>query len=146
MYSTGPADWAIKVKGWDGFCLVNEGNITFLSYLPTPPLGQDMTQGQFLSGVEQVWIQNFPSPRLVSLPRLKYPVCLPIAGGRIIGFIPFQRVLVLREMQSVTSRIWTRIAVFISYGDNDYTTGTSNYINYYYDLSKSESELGLKMQ
>ena len=28
-------------------------------------------------------------------------------------------------MQSVLSRIWTRIAVFISYGDNDYTTGTS---------------------
>ena len=22
-----------------------------VSYLPTPPLGQDMTQGQFLSGV-----------------------------------------------------------------------------------------------
>ena len=29
-------------------------------------------------------------------------------------------------MQSVSSRIWTRIAVFISHGDNDYTTGTSN--------------------
>ena len=29
------------------------------------------------------------------------------------------------EMQSVSSRIWTHIAVFISYGDNDYTTGTS---------------------
>ena len=29
-------------------------------------------------------------------------------------------------MQSVSSRIWTRIAVFISYGDNDYTTGTSS--------------------
>ena len=29
-------------------------------------------------------------------------------------------------MQSVSSRIWTRIAVFISYGDNDYITGTSN--------------------
>ena len=27
-------------------------------------------------------------------------------------------------MQSVLSRIWTRIAAFISYGDNDYTTGT----------------------
>ena len=26
-------------------------------------------------------------------------------------------------MQSVSSRIWTRIAVFISYGDNDYTAG-----------------------
>ena len=23
----------------------------YISYLPTPPLGQDMTQGQFLSGV-----------------------------------------------------------------------------------------------
>ena len=29
-------------------------------------------------------------------------------------------------MQSVSSRIWTRVAVFISYDDNDYTTGTSN--------------------
>ena len=28
-------------------------------------------------------------------------------------------------MQSVTSRIWTRVAVSISYDDNDYTTGTS---------------------
>ena len=32
-------------------------------------------------------------------------------------------VLVLCEMQSVSSRIWTRVAVFISYDDNDYTTG-----------------------
>ena len=31
-------------------------------------------------------------------------------------------------MQSVSSRIWTRVAVFISYDDNDYTTGTSRYI------------------
>ncbi len=28
-------------------------------------------------------------------------------------------------MQSVTSRIWTRVAVSIPYDDNDYTTGTS---------------------
>ena len=42
---------------------------------PTPPLGQDMTQGQFLSGVWQVWIQSFPSPRLVASPRLKNLVC-----------------------------------------------------------------------
>ena len=27
-------------------------------------------------------------------------------------------------MQSVSSRIWTRVAVFISYDDNNYTTGT----------------------
>ena len=77
------------------------------SYLPTPPLWQDMTQGQFLSGVLQVWIQSFPSPRLVASPRLKIslPYYLPIAGGRVIGFIPFPRVLVLCEMQSVSSRI-----------------------------------------
>ena len=27
-------------------------------------------------------------------------------------------------MQSVSSKIWTRVAVFISYDDNNYTTGT----------------------
>ena len=32
-------------------------------------------------------------------------------------------------MQLVTSRIWTRVAVFISYDDNHYTTGTFE-INY----------------
>ena len=52
------------------------------------------------------------------------PYYLPI-GGRIIGFIPFPRVLVLCEMQSVSFRIWTHVAVSISYDDNHYTTGTS---------------------
>ena len=34
--------------------------ISTISYLPTPPpLGQDVTQGQFLSGVYQIWIQKF---------------------------------------------------------------------------------------
>ena len=53
------------------------------------------------------------------------PYYLSIIGGRIIGFIPFPRVLVPCELQSVSSRIWTRVAVFISYDDNLYTTGTS---------------------
>ena len=57
-------------------------------------------------------------------PSLSY--YLPIAGGRIIGFIPFPRVLVLCEMQSVSSRIWTRVAVSISCDNNHYTTGTSH--------------------
>ena len=52
------------------------------------------------------------------------PYYLPIAGGRIIEFMPFPRVLVLCEMQSVSSRIGTRVAVSISYDDNHYTTGT----------------------
>ena len=51
------------------------------------------------------------------------PYYLPIAGGRIIGIIPFPMVLVLYEMQSVSSRIWTRVAVSISYDDNHYTIG-----------------------
>ena len=42
------------------------------------------------------------------------PYYLPIAGGTIIGFIPFPRVLVLGEMYSASSRIWTRVAVCIS--------------------------------
>ena len=55
------------------------------------------------------------------------PYYLPIAGGRIIGFIPFPRVLVLCEMPSVSSRIWTRVTVSISYDDNHYTIGTLFY-------------------
>ena len=31
----------------------------------------------------------------------------------------------LCEMQAVSSRIWTHVAVSISYDDNYYTTGTS---------------------
>ena len=37
-------------------------------------------------------------------------------------------------MQSVSSRIWTRVAVSISYDDNHYTTGTSK--NYTYTKLK----------
>ena len=35
---------------------------------------------------------------------------------------------VLCEMQSASSRIWTRVTVSISYNDNHYTTGTSTCI------------------
>ena len=57
---------------------------------------------------------------------LSLPYYLPIAGGRIIGFIPFPLVLVLCEMQSVLPRILTRVVVSISYDDNHYTTGNNN--------------------
>ena len=56
---------------------------------------------------------------------ISLPYYLPIAGGRIIGYIPFPKVLVLCEMHSVLSRIWTRVAVSNSYDDNHYTTGTN---------------------
>ena len=63
---------------------------------------------------------------LIKAEEISLPYYLPIAKGRIIGFIPFPRGLVLCEMQSVSSRIWTRVAVSISFNDNHYTTGTSS--------------------
>ena len=33
-------------------------------------------------------------------------------------------------MQSILSRIWTRVAVSISYDDNHYTTGTSSVLGF----------------
>ena len=71
-------------------------------------------------------------------PSLSY--YLPIAGGRIIGFIPLPRVLVLCEMQSASSRIWSRVAVFISYDDNHYTTGTSTWNH----LTVGEKKINIK--
>ena len=62
---------------------------------------------------ETSWLTKAEDPSL--------PYYLSIAGGIIIGFIPFLMVLVLCEMQSVSSRIWTRVAVSISYNDNHYT-------------------------
>ena len=45
-------------------------------------------------------------------------------------------------MQSVSSRIWTRVAVSISYDDNHYTTGTSIFYIVYFMLCLSESKRG----
>ena len=64
------------------------------------------------------------------------PYYFPIAGGRIIGFIPFPRVLVLCEMQLAWSRIWTRVAVSISNDDNHYTTGTFIFLSLSLYLSR----------
>ena len=94
---------------------------------PTPQLGQDKTQGQFfrwcLTGLNSELFFSYTS-WLTKIEEPSLPYYLPIAIGRIIGFIPFPRVLVLCEMQSVSSRIWIRVAMSISYDDNHYTTGS----------------------
>ena len=115
-------------KIWSLFSRVM-GQIVSRPYLPTPPLGQDMTQGQFkqsLAGLNSEF--SFSSISCLTKaeePSLSY---LPIAGGRIIEVIPFPRVLVLCDKQSVSSRIWTRVAMSISYDDNHNTTENSSTI------------------
>ena len=64
---------------------------------------------------------------LIKAEELSLSYYLPIAGGRIIRFIPFPRVLVLCEMQPASSRIWFRVAVSILYEDKHYTTCTSSF-------------------
>ena len=56
---------------------------------------------------------------MVKEPSLLY--YLPIAGRRIVGFIPFPRILALCEIQIASSRIWARVTVSISYDYIHYT-------------------------
>ena len=75
-----------------------------LSYLRTPPFGQDKTQGQFFKRSLTGFNSEFYFCKTSCLTKAEEPSLsyyLPIAGGRIIGFTPFPRVLVLCEMQSV---------------------------------------------
>ena len=98
------------------------------SYLPNPSAraGYD-TRSIFKRSLTGLNSELFFSLTVLLLTKAEEPSLSyysPIAGGRIIGFIPFPRVLVLCEMQSVSFRIWTRVVVSISYDDNHYTTGT----------------------
>ena len=116
--------------------LLNDHHVYIYIYIyiyiftnPSPRAGYDMRSifKQSLTGLNSEFSFSLTSCLTkAEEPSLSY--YLPIAGGRIIGFIPFPRVLVLCEMQSVLSRIWTLVAVSISYDDNHYTTGTSIYL------------------
>ena len=75
---------------------------------------------------------EFSSPRLVAIPRLmiSLPYYLLIAEERLIGFITFARVLALCEVQIVSFRIWTLVAVSVSYDGNHCTTNVSILISW----------------
>ena len=67
-----------------------------------------MTQGHIfkrsLTGLKsEIFFSETSS--LTEPEELSLPYYLPIAGGRIIEFIPFLRLLVLCKMQSDSSRI-----------------------------------------
>ena len=81
-----------------------------------------MTQGQFFKWSLTGLNSEFSFSKTSCLTKAEEPSLsyyLPIAGGRIIEFIPLPRVLVLCEMQQVSS---------ISHDDKHYTTGTSTLI------------------
>ena len=82
--------------------------LLILSYLPNPSAraGCD-TRSIFkrsLTGLNSEFSFSKTSC-LAKAKELSLSYYFPIAGGRTIGFIPFPRVLVLCEMQSVRSRI-----------------------------------------
>ena len=100
--------------------------LVILSYLPKPSARAGYDTGSIFKRSLTGLNSEFSFSLTSCLTKAKEPSLsyyLPIAGRRMIGFIPFPRVLVLCEMQSVWSRIWTRVAVIISYDDNHYTTG-----------------------
>ena len=71
---------------------------------------------------------------LTKAKEISLPYYLPIAWGRAIGFIPFPSLLELREMQCISSGIWTHVVVSIFYDDNQFTTDTSKNIGRYFVL------------
>ena len=72
---------------------------------------------------------SFPSTGFpIMAKESSLPNYLPTTGERIVGFIPFPRVLSLCDMQTASSKIRTRVTDSISYDDNQYTTSTSKII------------------
>ena len=109
---------------------------------PSARAGYD-TRSMFkrsLSGLNSEFSFSWTSC-LIEAEEHSLPYYLAIACGRIIGFIPFPRVLVLCEMHSVSSRIWTCITCPFPTIINHYTTGTSSFwiVLFYGLLTISES-------
>ena len=76
----------------------------------------------FLSRVQQVWIQSFPSlHQFNKVKERSLSYYLYVARERIFGFILFKRVLAWCEIPTALSRIWTWVTVSISYANNHYT-------------------------
>ena len=74
---------------------------------------------------------SFQTSHLSKTEEPSLPDYLPIAEGRMRGFILLPRVLVLCEMQSASSMIWTRVSASISNDDNHYTTYVRTYVCMY---------------
>ena len=107
---------------------VNAHKTEYHIYL-TPPLGQDMTQDQFfkrsLTGLNSEFSFSYTSC-ITKAEEPRLPYYLPIAGGRIIGFIPFPRVCEMQSVQDLNScrRVQFPATITITLLAHPYTTGT----------------------
>ena len=91
-----------KASAWkNGICIKKKIRQYLYHIYLTPPLGQDMTQDQFFKRSFTGMKTEFSFALTSCLTKAKEPsrpYYLPLAGGRIIGFIAFPRVLVLYEV------------------------------------------------
>ena len=98
-----------------------------IEFIPFPKL---LALCEMLSASSRIWTHlmmsiSFSKTGCITKaeePSLHY--YSPIARGKIIGFVHLGKVWVLCEMQSALSRIWTQVAVSISYDNNHHTMGT----------------------
>ena len=101
---------------------INSWPIYVCIYTTSLPQKKDVTQGQFLNRVNQVWIQfSFLTDCLTKAKKIQSTIQLPIAGERIDEFMPISRAYVWSEMKIASSRTWTQVTNSISYNDNRYT-------------------------
>ena len=75
------------------------------------------------------WVFSFSYTGCLTMAKKpSLPYYLAIAGKRKIGSIPFLNFFKLCKKQSVSSRIWTRADVFMSYDNSHYTTAILFYL------------------
>ena len=93
------------------------------NYLFTQPLHrrQDVTRSIFKQSKASLNSVFFLLDDLSKIKERSLPYYIPIAEERTNELMPFSEVLVLCEIQTTSSRIWTWIANSISYDDNNYT-------------------------
>ena len=106
-----------------------KNNYLKLSYLPTPPLGQDMTQGQFLEEFNRFEFRGFLLlDYLLHQGWKTQSVLLFTNSWRDNNWIhTFPKGISAMWNAISLVQVWTRVATPISYDDNHYTTSIWNY-------------------
>ena len=111
-------------KCWTYF--ISFSKFVYVFTNPSARVGSDTKSifNRSLTGLIKSFLLDRRHSKIKELSLTNY---FPIAAGRIVRVIPFPRVFLLCEKKTVSSRIWTRITVFIFYVDNHYTTSTCKF-------------------